>query len=193
MQKRGRAAGMVAAALLLVTAGVSAAGEKPSVTKPCIGCHDAAEGLVRGRLTNLSKKANTLQVSVGKATWVFSFDQGTSFTNTDSIKGLKPNGEAAVTFTKKGKRLYASSIAVKPKFKVPEDQLVDTASVLKLIEKTPEEGKYVLVDARPGPKYHEGHIQNAISMPFPAFDKMKGKVLPAAKDIQVLFYCGGVT
>ena len=192
MGKRVKAAGMVAAALLL-TAGISAAGEKPSITKPCIGCHDAEESLVRGRLTNLSKKASTLQVSVGEATWVFSFDEGTAFSNTDSIKGLKPNGETAVTFTKKGKRLYASSIAVKPKFEVPEDQLVDTAYILKLIEKTPEEGKYVLVDARPGPKYHEGHIENAVSMPFPAFDKMKGKVLPAAKDIQVLFYCGGVT
>ena len=192
MRKSGKAAGIVAAALLL-TAGVSVAGEKPSVTKPCIGCHDAEDGLVRGRLTNLSKKASTLQVSVGEATWVFSFDQGTSFANTDSIKGLKPNGETAVTFTRKGKRLYASSIAVKPKFEVPEDQLVDTAFIQKLIEKTPEEGRYVLVDARPGPKYHEGHIRNAVSMPFPAFDKMKGKVLPAAKDIQVIFYCGGVT
>jgi predicted sulfurtransferase len=192
MRKSGRAAGIVAAALLF-TAGISVAGEKPSVTKPCIGCHDAEEGLVRGRLTNLSKKASTLQVSVGKATWVFSFDQGTSFANTDSLKGLKPNGETAVTFARKGKRLYASSIAVKPKFKVPEDQLVDTAYIQKLVEKTPEEGKFVLVDARPGPKYHEGHIKNAVSMPFPAFDKMKGKVLPAAKDIQVIFYCGGVT
>ena len=192
MGKRVMAAGVVAAALLL-TAGISAAGEKPSITKPCIGCHDAEESLVRGRLTNLSKKASTLQVSVGKATWVFSFDEGTAFSNTDSIKGLKPNGETAVTFTKKGKRLYASSIAVKPKFKVPEEQLVDTAYILKLIEKTPEEGGYVLVDARPGPKYHEGHIRNALSMPFPAFDKLKGKVLPAEKDIQVVFYCGGVT
>ena len=89
MRKRGKAAAMVGAALLL-TAGVSAAGEKPSITKPCIGCHDAEEGLVRGRLTNLSKKASTLQVSVGEATWVFSFDKGTAFSNTDSIKGLKP-------------------------------------------------------------------------------------------------------
>lgn len=192
MLQRGKAAGMLAAALLL-TAGVSAAGEKPSITKQCIGCHDAEEGLVRGRLTNLSKKASTLQVSVGKATWIFSFDAGTAFINTDSLKGLKPNGETAVAFASKGKRLYATSIAVKPKFKVPDDQLVDTDYILKLIEKTPEEGGYVLVDARPGSKYHEGHIRNARSLPFPAFDKMKEKVLPAQKDIQVIFYCGGVT
>ena len=191
MNRRVMAAGIAAG--FLFTAGSSAAGAKPSITKPCIGCHDAEDGLVRGRLTNLSKKASTLQVSVGEATWVFNFDGGTAFSNTDSIKGLKPDGETAVTYVKKGNRLYASSIAVKPKFEVPEDQLVDTDYVLRLVEKTPEEGGYVLVDARPGPKYHEGHIRHARSMPFPAFDKMKEKVLPAQKDIQVIFYCGGVT
>ena len=64
---------------------------------------------------------------------------------------------------------------------------------LKLVEKSPAEGNYVLVDARPGPKYHEGHIKHAVSMPLPAFDKMKDSVLPAEKDKVIVFYCGGVT
>ena len=186
-------AGAAAIVLLAGAAVPASAGEKATVVKPCIGCHPAEDGLVRGRLRQLSKKAGTLQVNVGKDAWLFSFDDQTAFGNTDNIKGLKPNGETAVTFVKKGNKLYASQIAVKPVFEVPEGQLVDTAFVDDLIGKTPGEGGYVLVDARPGPKYHEGHIKHAVSMPFPAFAKMKDKVLPADKDIQVIFYCGGVT
>ena len=194
--KISSAAALVAALSVTAALGGTAAlgAEKPTVTKPCIGCHDAKEGLIRGRLTNLSNKAKSLQVSVGKAAWVFTFDDKTAFENTKKgIKGLKKNGETAVTFAKRGNKLYAASIAVKPVFAVPEEQLVDTAYVLDLIKKDPSAGGYVLVDARPGPKYLEGHIEHAVSMPFPAFDKMKGKVLPAQKDITLVFYCGGVT
>lgn len=171
----------------------AAAGEKPTITKPCSNCHDAAEGVVRGRLTNLSNKARTLQVSVGKAAWVFDFDDETAFVNVEGVKKLKKDKETAVSFTKKNGRLYAATISTKPVFEVAADQLVDTAFVKTLVEKGPAEGRYVLVDARPGPKYEEGHIRNAVSMPLFAFDKKKDTVLPKEKDMLVLFYCGGVT
>ncbi len=194
--RRFTTAALAAGAAMVLLAGTARpapAGEKATVVKPCIGCHDAEDGLVRGRLTQLSNKARTLQIEVGDAVWLFSFDDQTAFQNTDSVAGLRPNGETAVTFAKKDGKLYASTIAVKPVFEVPEEQLVDTAYVEKLVEKGPKEGKYVLVDCRPGPKYHEGHIRHAVSMPFPAFDKMKDKVLPADKDMLVVFYCGGNT
>lgn len=172
----------------------ASAGEKPTITKPCTNCHDAAAAdVVRGKLTNLSNKASTLQVSVGKAAWIFDFDDKTAFVNAEGIKKLKKNKETAVSFTKKNGRLYAATISTKPVFEVAADQLVDTAFVKALVEKDPAEGKYVLVDARPGPKFEEGHIRNAVSMPLFAFDKKKDAVLPKEKDILVLFYCGGVT
>lgn len=182
-----------AAALLLYGGGGALAGDKPTVTKPCVNCHTAKDDVVRGRLSNLSSKASTLQVSVGEETWFFRFDDATALKNVEAIKKLKKDGETAVTFAEKDGKLYAVQIAVKPVFKVPEDQLVDTDYVLKLIEKSPAEGGYALVDARPGPKYHEGHIKHAVSMPLPAFDKMQDSVLPAEKDKVIVFYCGGVT
>lgn len=186
-------AGAGAALLLAVMGNSPPASAKQSITKPCVNCHKEKDDVIRGRLANLSNKAGTLQVNVGKDSWLFRFDEGTSFKNAASTKDLKPNGETAVTFVEKDGKLYAAKIAKKPVFKVPAEQLVDTDFILKLIEKSPAEGNYALVDARPGPKYHEGHIEHAVSMPLPAFDKMKDKVLPAEKDKVVVFYCGGVT
>ena len=193
--KMGKLLAAGAAAVLLLAGGGSGAlaGDKATVTKPCVNCHKAKDDVVRGRLSNLSNKASTLQVSVGKETWFFRFDESTALKNVEAIKKLKKDGETSVTFAEKDGKLYAVEIATKPVFKVPEDQLVDTDYVLKLIEKSPADGGYVLVDARPGPKYHEGHIQHAVSMPLPAFDKKKDSILPAEKDKGIVFYCGGVT
>ena len=193
MRMRTILATVMAVCLALTGLTPASAGEKPTITKPCTNCHDAAADVVRGKLTNLSNKASTLQVSVGKAAWIFDFDDKTAFVNAEGIKKLKKNKETAVSFTKKNGRLYAATISTKPVFEVAADQLVDTAFIKALVEKSPAEGKYVLVDARPGPKYEEGHIRNAVSMPLFAFDKKKDTVLPKEKDILVLFYCGGVT
>lgn len=192
---RFKTAVLAGAAVMLVSGAAPSvsASSKPTIVKPCIGCHDAEEQVVRGRLTNLSNKAKTLQIEVGDAVWLFSFGDETGFKNAEGIGSLKKNGETAVTFEKRDGKLFAKRIAIKPKFEVPAEQLVDTGYVSGLIEKSPEEGGYVLVDCRPGPKYHEGHIRNALSMPFPAFDKMKDKVLPADKGKLVVFYCGGDT
>jgi rhodanese-related sulfurtransferase len=55
----------------------------------------------------------------------------------------------------------------------------------------PEKGGYHLVDSRPATAYMEGHIPGAVNIPFPALQKQKEAVLPADKNTQVIFYCGG--
>jgi rhodanese-related sulfurtransferase len=64
--------------------------------------------------------------------------------------------------------------------------------VEKLVAQGPEKGKYLLVDARPAPKFMEGSIPTAINIPFVAFDKMVDK-LPKDKSTLIIYYCGGVT
>lgn len=50
----------------------------------------------------------------------------------------------------------------------------------------------VLIDSRPTrPKYNEGHLPTAISLPDSQFDKMTN-LLPENKDRQLVFYCGGL-
>jgi rhodanese-related sulfurtransferase len=49
----------------------------------------------------------------------------------------------------------------------------------------------VLIDARPSRVFGEGAVPGAVNIPDTFFDKMKDK-LPAAKDTQLIYYCGGV-
>ncbi|MFZ5584296.1 MAG: rhodanese-like domain-containing protein [Thermodesulfobacteriota bacterium] len=69
-------------------------------------------------------------------------------------------------------------------------ELVDAALVKSLVD---HKTIGLLVDSRPKPtKYDQGHIPGAISLPFSAWEKMKG-LLPADKAALVVFYCEGLT
>ncbi len=69
---------------------------------------------------------------------------------------------------------------------------MSTADVEKLVALGSEKGKYLLIDARPAPKFMEGAIPTAINIPFPAFEKMADK-LPADKSALIVYYCAGMT
>ena len=57
----------------------------------------------------------------------------------------------------------------------------------------PQPEGVLIVDARPyKPKYVDGHIPTAVSMPFSQFDSMIDK-LPKEKSALLIFYCGGPT
>lgn len=57
----------------------------------------------------------------------------------------------------------------------------------------PQPEGVMIVDSRPyKPKYMNGHIPTAISMPFSQFDEMVAK-LPEDKNALLIFYCGGPT
>lgn len=69
-------------------------------------------------------------------------------------------------------------------------------TTIELIQKyavVPQPKGAMIVDSRPyKPKYVNGHIPTAISMPFSQFDKMTHK-LPEDKNTLLIFYCGGPT
>ncbi len=51
----------------------------------------------------------------------------------------------------------------------------------------------VIIDSRPTrPKYIQGHIPGALSIPDKKFDELKG-ILPVDKNIPLILYCGGYT
>jgi len=67
---------------------------------------------------------------------------------------------------------------------------VEVSHVTKLIDKM---APLVIIDSRPRrPKYVNGHIPGALSIPDREFDQLKG-ILPVDKSIPLLFYCGGYT
>jgi len=84
----------------------------------------------------------------------------------------------------------ASAAAAEPAFE-PFHDIVDMAFVEQHVT-IPMAENVMLIDARPyKPKYIQGHIPMAVSIPDSQFDKMTDK-LPADKDSLLIFYCGGL-
>lgn len=71
-----------------------------------------------------------------------------------------------------------------------EVKQVSFTEVKALLEKTPAEGGYVVIDARPEIKFFEGHLPGAINI---AWLEMKDRLgeLPKDKNTKLVFYCGG--
>ena len=106
----------------------------------------------------------------------------TKVSNVPDMKALKSGMAMRVHYEMAGKNRVAKQIVVKPKIKVPPEQLIDVKELTQLVEKGPEKGAYTLVDSRPGTGYQKGFIPTAISIPFAKMDEMMDK-LPKEKDI----------
>jgi rhodanese-related sulfurtransferase len=73
----------------------------------------------------------------------------------------------------------------------PFHDIVDMAFVEEHVS-IPMAEDVMLIDARPyKPKFIQGHIPMAVSIPDSQFDKMTDK-LPANKDALLIYYCGGL-
>jgi hypothetical protein len=183
---------LVFLALALALAAPSYAA-KPTITAPCVQCHEGAADVVRGTLVAVSEKFRTIQVAVGKIVWVIRYDETLKLSGAESLSAIPKEKEIAVAYTGPEKSPAAVSLSVKPPYKLPPEKVLSVEEMVGLLEKGPEEGGYVLLDARPKPRYDEGHIPHALPFPFPAFDQLKDKMLPGDKGKLVIFYCGGET
>lgn len=191
MVKKSIWAAIMIIAIFMATS-IMAQTEKPTITPICKQCHQPEKNVIRGTLGNVSMKAETIQVQVGPAVWLVKFDDETKVVGAEAINKIKKDHEISVTYVEKDGKLYALKVGVKPPAKLPEEKKMKIDELSKLIDIGPEKGNYVLIDSRPGPRYHEGHIPGAISIYDAEFDKNIDK-LPKDKDKLIIFYCGGVT
>lgn len=183
----------VLAVLLVGTAGLSFA-EKPTVLAPCKQCHQPEKDVVRGTLVSVSEKFRTINVQVGqKLVWIINYGEDLKIMGADKLMSISKDKEIGIKFTGDEKKPYAVSLTVKPPAKVAPEKLVSLEEMTKLVAEGPGAGGYLLVDSRPKPRFNEGHIPHAVSLDNAKFDEQKDKVLPANKDILLIFYCGGVT
>jgi hypothetical protein len=188
MTKRSLLTGvaLVLISIFLALTGVGGvlAAEAPKniVAKKCMACHkeykDMAD-IVAGDFNSLSNKANSM-----------TFTAETTVKNVAEIKKLKSPIPVRVHYKRVGEDLVATQIVAKPEIKVPQEQLVSTEEMEKLVAMGPDKGNFTLIDSRPGIKYQEGHIPGAISIPFPKMGEMKDK-LPPDKNRLLVFYCEG--
>lgn len=179
----------------------AAPAQKPTVAKICLNCHQPEPGSLRGNFDGVAYKTQSVQMKIDEATEIIQFDKASLKTaniqapadNPDEpLRALKKGKEIKVVYAEKDGKKIASLIVAKPPIKVAPEKLMSTAEVEKLVALGPEKGKYMLIDARPAPRFMEGAIPTAINIPFPAFEKMVEK-LPKDKDALVVYYCAGFT
>ncbi|HIJ89810.1 MAG: rhodanese-like domain-containing protein [Desulfobulbaceae bacterium] len=144
-----------------------------------------------GKITGKSNKAKTITIEVKGKNEFIKFD--------DKTAGIEHavEGEASIIqFEMRGDDRFATSI--KPKLvSLPEGvKEIKTDELAKLVAMGPEEGNYVLIDARPAARYHEGHIPTAISIPETVLKETGEAALPGEakrNNSHLIFYCGGPT
>ncbi|MDI6801604.1 MAG: rhodanese-like domain-containing protein [Thermodesulfovibrionales bacterium] len=143
-----------------------------------------------GLLDSVSYQAETIQLDLAVAKEIVKFDDSTKVKNMGSIEDMnKYKGKAfQINFVEKKGKKVATNITRFDILKTikPEDKL-SKEDFKKLIA---ERKDLVIVDARPVPRYEEGHIPGAIVIPAAAFEKMTDK-LPKEKDRTMVFYCVG--
>ena len=181
---------VIVVTLLLLPALLFAGETKPTMAPLCAGCHQAEPGVLMGTLDNISYKADTLQLDLVSHKEIVRFDENTRVKNVPSIEALKTYRNRAFTVNfvvKKGEKVATAITRFDVLKTLKPEEKIDKAGLKKLMA---EKKNLVIVDARPVPRYEEGHIPGAIVMPAAAFDKQIDK-LPKDKATPLVFYCVG--
>ena len=183
------------------TAAVAAPPAKPVNAKLCTNCHQPEAGSLRGNFDNVSYKTQSIQIKIDDAVEILTFDKNSLKTTnikpdpenpSEPLRVLKKGKEVRVEYTEKEGRKFATLLSAKPVIKVAPEKLISTADAENLVAQGPEKGKYLLIDARPAPRFMESAIPTAINIPFPAFEKNTDK-LPKDKNALIIYYCAGFT
>jgi hypothetical protein len=198
-KNRGAAAVVAAGALTLVLSAGPAEAGKPNIMESCKICHQAADGVIRGKLVSVSGEFKSLNVTVGPLVWIVKYGddikvkEGEKVSGADALKAIPRDREIAVSFAGGENAPVAVQVAVKQPYKVAAEKLITVEKMQELVAQGPEAGKFTLIDSRPGPVYAEGFIPGALSLPYAAFKEKAAAVLPADKGALLVFYCGGET
>lgn len=147
------------------------------------------DNVLKGKVVGLSNKAKSISLQVGKGdkakTMMVKFDD-----NTKGIEHAVKGHASIIEFTGTGKDRLAT--VIKPKLaKMPKGTSEMKPAELAALMGSGQ--KYVLVDSRPSSRFHEGTVPGSINIPVAAMKKKGAELLPADKDIQLVFYCGGPT
>lgn len=181
-------------AVIALTLGFPCSGafaQKPTIMKGCKNCHKAEPNRVRGKLVSYSPKFSSVHVNVGSLVWIIKYDNNTKLIGSESLDKVKKGKEMSILFSGDENNPLANVISIKKPFTLPDEKLISVEEMKKLVLAGPKQGGYMLLDSRPPEAYNSGHLPGAISLPYPKLNKMKDKALPADKDAQIIFYCGG--
>jgi len=190
----------LAIAMLALVAGgalAQAPASKPTQPAVCNNCHKPEPGAIRGYFENVAFKSQSIQVGMGADKEIVRFDEKTLKVidadqpkKVDYLREARKGHEVRVAYVEKDGKKVATEVTFKGPVKVAKEDLVDYAFVRKLVDQG--EGNFTLVDSRPLPRFQQGTIPGAINVPYPAWDKVVGR-LPKDKNRLIVFFCQGET
>ncbi len=194
-------AGLALLALVAIPAVVMAADqEKPKDAKICLNCHKPAANNLHGHWESVAMISSSIQLKIDNSAEILKFDKSAiKVLNAPEqgdvekmLRSIKKGHEVRIEYVDKDGAKVATVVAAKPPVKLSPEEKISLADVEKLVALGPEKGGFSLYDSRPAPRFKEGAIPGAVSLPFPEFDKFTDR-LPADKNRLVIFYCSGVT
>lgn len=193
MEKQGKFVTALLAGTAMVCLAGQAAAKGPAIpVYNCGSCHQQGAGEIWGTLVPGSQTDSSFKVQTGKETWTVRYDQASKLKKMTSVKDL--SDEKAVKIKVKaegGNQAYAEEVSAKSNFtfKKSED-VITVAEVVELLKKSPKEGNYMIADARGYDNYIEGHLPNAVLIPYYEFQAYKDR-MPADKNTLIVVYCRG--
>lgn len=152
---------------------------------------EAEKNSFTGKILGISRKAKTITIEVGDKSEMVRFDEATA-----GMEHAVTDESAIITYAIREGARVATDIKQKLA-QLPEgvtDITVD--DLAKLVAAGPEKGNYFLVDARTAPRYDEGHIPTAVSIPVAEMEETQSAFFPGdakIKETVLIFYCGGPT
>jgi rhodanese-related sulfurtransferase len=144
-------------------------------------------------MVSVSENFKTINVAVGSLVWVIKYGDDLKLAGAEKLAAIPKEKEVGIKFRGDEKTPYAVSLSVKQPARIAPEKLVSVDEMSRHVDKGPAKGGFTLVDSRPAPRYNEGHLPYAVSMPNDKFDTLKDKILPKEKDSLVIFYCAGPT
>ncbi len=183
---------LVAAAILVMAPPAMAA--KNLVAKNCIGCHQSDGSTIWGTIVPGSQTDSTVEVSTGRDVWKIRYDKQSSLDSFSNVRELRDEKAVSVEFRQEGNGLvYAEEISYKPGYHFHTmDHVITISEVGQVIKETPEQGNYMIVDARGYDNFIEGHLPYAVNIPYYRLLEFKDR-LPEDTNTQIIAYCRGFT
>jgi rhodanese-related sulfurtransferase len=189
---------VVLAALAVGPVAAQAPAPKAASPKVCMNCHQPMAGSIRGYFDNVAFKSTSIQLAIDDVKEIVRFDPKTlKVTDADvqkpaeALREARKGHETRIAYVEKDGQKWATEVILKGPVKVAKEDLVNFEFVRRQVEKP--DANVVLIDSRPLPRFQQGTIPGAINIPYPAWDKVAAKLLPADKTKQLVFFCQGVT
>jgi len=166
-----------------------------SMTAPnCTSCHQSNGEMIWGTIVPGSQTDTTVKVSTGKKVWNVHYDENSSLHKFSNARELRDEKAVFIKFRKEGnKSVYAEEMGYKPNYPMhTPDNLISMIEVGNLLQQSPEEGNYMVVDTRGIDNYIEGHLPRATNIPYYRLLEFKDR-LPEDKNTRIIAYCRGFT